>query len=48
MNLFCKLHAQGNTIIVVTHDKDIAGQTQRIIFLRDGKIEWDKAKGETT
>ncbi len=46
MRLFGKLHDQGNTIIVVTHDKDIADETQRIIFLRDGQIEWDRRKGE--
>jgi putative ABC transport system ATP-binding protein len=42
LNLFRKLHTQGNTIIIVSHDKEIAEQTQRIIFLRDGKIEWDR------
>jgi len=42
LNLFRKLHAQGNTIIIVSHDQEIADQTQRIIFLRDGKIEWDR------
>jgi putative ABC transport system ATP-binding protein len=46
MSLFRKLHADGNTIIVVTHDKEIADQTQRIIFLRDGLIEWDRRQGE--
>ncbi|MFZ2053523.1 MAG: ABC transporter ATP-binding protein [Candidatus Aminicenantales bacterium] len=46
MNLFQKLHAEGNTIIVVTHDKEIADQTQRIIFLRDGLIEWDRRRGD--
>jgi putative ABC transport system ATP-binding protein len=46
MNLFRKLHADGNTIVVVTHDKEIADQTQRIIFLRDGMIEWDRRPGE--
>ncbi len=45
MNLFHKLHAGGNTIIIVTHDSDIAGQTQRIIHLRDGKIEREERKG---
>jgi putative ABC transport system ATP-binding protein len=44
MSLFRKLHADGNTIIVVTHDKEIADQTQRIIFLRDGLIEWDRRR----
>jgi putative ABC transport system ATP-binding protein len=47
MNLFRRLHDRGNTIIIVTHDRDIADQTQRIIFLRDGRIEWDKRKGES-
>ena len=42
LNLFRKLHAQGNTIIIVSHDKEIADQTQRVIYLRDGKIEWDR------
>jgi putative ABC transport system ATP-binding protein len=46
LNLFRRLHSQGNTIIIVTHDRDIADQTQRIIFLRDGRIEWDKRKGD--
>ncbi len=43
--LFQKIHSQGNTIIIVTHDKDIAKQAQRIIFLRDGKIEREERKG---
>ncbi len=46
MNLFRKLHAEGNTIIIVTHNKEIADQTQRIILLRDGMIEWDRRQGE--
>jgi putative ABC transport system ATP-binding protein len=46
MNLFRRLHDRGNTIIIVTHDKDIADRTQRIIFLRDGQIEWDRRTGE--
>ena len=42
LNLFRKLHDRGNTIIIVSHDKEIADQTQRIIYLRDGRIEWDR------
>jgi len=45
LNLFHKLHSRGNTIIIVTHDKDIANQAQRIIYLRDGKIEKEAWKG---
>jgi putative ABC transport system ATP-binding protein len=44
MNLFRRLHDGGNTIIVVTHDRDVADQTQRILFLRDGKLEKDLRK----
>ena len=44
LSLFRKLHERGNTILIVTHDKDIAEQTERILFLRDGQIEWDRRK----
>jgi len=44
MNLFRKLNNQGHTIIIVSHDRDVAGQTQRIIFLRDGRIEREERK----
>jgi len=46
LKLFKKIHSEGNTIIIVTHDKDIARQAQRIIFLRDGKIEREEKIGE--
>jgi putative ABC transport system ATP-binding protein len=42
MNLFEKLHAEGNTIIVVTHEPDIAQRAHRIISIRDGNIEKDE------
>jgi len=41
MNLFEEIHALGNTIIVVTHEEDIALHANRVIRLRDGKIERD-------
>jgi putative ABC transport system ATP-binding protein len=41
MNLFEQLYAQGNTLIVVTHEEDIARHARRIVRLRDGLIEWD-------
>ena len=44
LNLFHKLHAAGHTIIIVGHDRDIADQTQRILFLRDGLLEKDLRK----
>ncbi|MFZ0332826.1 MAG: ABC transporter ATP-binding protein [Candidatus Acidiferrales bacterium] len=42
MSLFVRLHQQGNTIILVTHEPDIAQRAHRIIRLRDGKIERDE------
>lgn len=45
LSLFRKIHAQGNTVIIVTHDRDIAQQTQRIIYLIDGKIVKEERKG---
>jgi putative ABC transport system ATP-binding protein len=43
MTLFETLHAQGNTIIVVTHENDVAQHARRIIHIRDGKVFSDQA-----
>src|SRR6202140_3459940 len=43
MSLFENLHRQGNTIILVTHENDIAQHAHRIIHIRDGKIASDQA-----
>ena len=42
MDLFERLHEQGNTIILVTHEHDIAAHAHRIIHIRDGKVESDE------
>lgn len=42
MALFDKLHQQGNTIILVTHEHDIALHAHRVIHIRDGKVEKDE------
>ena len=42
MKLFNDIHANGNTIILVTHEEDIARHAHRIIRLRDGVIESDQ------
>ena len=43
MRLFSEIHRNGNTIILVTHEEDIARYAHRIIRLRDGLIESDEA-----
>jgi putative ABC transport system ATP-binding protein len=42
MALFERLHNEGNTIILVTHEHDIALHAHRVIHIRDGKIERDE------
>jgi len=42
MDLFERLHSEGNTIIVVTHEPDIAARAHRVISIRDGQIEKDE------
>jgi putative ABC transport system ATP-binding protein len=44
MRLFEKLHTEGNTIIVVTHERDIAEHAHRTIQIRDGKIHTDELR----
>jgi putative ABC transport system ATP-binding protein len=46
LGLFHRLHEQGHTIIIVTHDREVAGQAERIIHIRDGQIERDERKGD--
>ena len=44
MALFERLHDAGNTIVLVTHEADIAGYAHRVVHIRDGKIERDVKK----
>ncbi|MCS6790874.1 MAG: ABC transporter ATP-binding protein, partial [Bacteroidia bacterium] len=44
MRLFLQLHAQGHTVVIVTHEPDIAAYAHRQIVLRDGKIVEDKRR----
>lgn len=41
MRLFDEIHRLGNTIVLVTHEEDIAAHTHRIVRLRDGRVESD-------
>ena len=44
MALFERLHAAGNTIVLVTHEADIAAHAHRVITIRDGQVEKDAAR----
>lgn len=48
MNIFDKIQSDGNTVILVTHEEDIANYAHRIIRLKDGIIESDHAKEKHT
>jgi putative ABC transport system ATP-binding protein len=41
MNLFERLYQAGNTIVLVTHEPDIAAHAHRVIHIRDGQVEKD-------
>jgi putative ABC transport system ATP-binding protein len=44
MNIFSKIHSDGNTVVLVTHEEDISNYAHRVIRLRDGVIETDKVR----
>jgi len=46
MEIFGKIQEAGNTVVLVTHEEDIAAHAKRIVRLRDGLIESDKTKEE--
>jgi putative ABC transport system ATP-binding protein len=46
MEVFAGLHAAGQTVIMVTHEPDIAARAERRIVLRDGQVESDRMSRE--
>ena len=42
MDILGKIHNDGNTVVLVTHEEDIAGFAHRVVRLRDGLIETDR------
>jgi putative ABC transport system ATP-binding protein len=44
MYIFGQIHASGNTVVLVTHEEDIANHAHRIIRLLDGVLESDKRR----
>jgi putative ABC transport system ATP-binding protein len=45
MGIFHQLHAQGMTLVMVTHDPDVASQCRRIVHIRDGRVTADERMG---
>lgn len=48
MDLFNKIHEQGNTVVLVTHEEDIARYTRRVVRIRDGVVESDTKQNAIT
>ena len=46
MEVFAALHGAGQTVIMVTHEPDIAARAQRVVVLRDGRVESDRVNRE--
>lgn len=43
ISLFGRLHNDGNTIVLITHEADVAGNADRVVQIRDGRVEQDRS-----
>ena len=48
MEMLGKIHAEGNTVILVTHEEDISGFAHRVVRLKDGLVETDRLNQKPT
>ena len=48
MSVFAALHAQGRTVVLITHEEDIAAYAERVVKLRDGRIVEDYSQDAAT
>jgi putative ABC transport system ATP-binding protein len=46
LSIFARLHTQGRTIVLITHEPDVAGRAQRIVRVGDGRVLEDRAVGD--
>ena len=46
MEILRELHADGRTVILITHDNEIAAQADRVIKIKDGRVESDSARNK--
>ena len=44
ISLFGRLHAEGNTILLITHEADVAAHAKRVLYVKDGKVESDSSR----
>ena len=47
ISLFGRLHNDGNTIVLITHEADVAGHADRVVQIRDGRVEQDRLSDKT-